>query len=36
LNKLLTKDSLKSKPKVIEEFRHALDIVGKPFMSRKY
>jgi hypothetical protein len=27
---------LKSKPKVIEEFGHALDIVGKPFMSRKY
>jgi hypothetical protein len=32
----LTKDSLKSKPKVIEEFGHALDIFGKPFMIREY
>jgi len=32
----LTKDSLKSKPKVIEEFGHALDIVGKPFMIKEY
>jgi hypothetical protein len=32
----LTKNSLKSKSKVIEEFGHALDIVGKPFISRKY
>jgi len=32
----LIKNSLKSKPKVIEEFGHALDIVGKPFMSMKY
>jgi len=32
----LIKNSLKSKPKVIEEFGHVLDIVGKPFMSMKY
>jgi hypothetical protein len=30
----LIKNSLKSKPKVIEEFGHALDIVGKPSTSR--
>jgi hypothetical protein len=27
---------LKSKPRVMEEFGHAFDIVEKPFMSRKY
>jgi len=32
----LIKTSLKSKPRVMEEFGHAFDIVEKPFMSRKY
>ncbi len=32
----MIKDSLKSKPKVIEEFGHALDFVGKPFMIKEY
>jgi hypothetical protein len=34
LNKVLTKNSFKSKPKIKEEFGHALDIVGKPFLGR--
>jgi hypothetical protein len=30
----LTENSFKSKLKIIEEFGHVLDIVGKPFLSR--
>jgi hypothetical protein len=34
LNKILIKSSFKSKLKILEEFGHGLDVVGKPFLSR--
>jgi hypothetical protein len=30
------KKFIEIKPRAMEEFGHALDIVGKPFMSMKY